>query len=1154
MPQADRRWEETLKRAALAALMDAASTIPGVDPFLKAAETVHRELTAAEVSWPEQARQAVQAFAEGYRALLREEGNPEVVEPALAETFFLLDRYALTPDALARQNLDAERAARRTMQAASSRLELLDEAGLSLVQRLLGTYYRVLLEHQEAWALPVARETLARLDEALARCGLLLEAVAAIPAAMADKLAYAQAWDHARWPVLPYPYETLYPEVLRAEYRFIPYEGSTFEAMRDDLIAWAQELARTDPPLGLRFYVGPGGAGKTRLVVEAGEQLRERGWLVAFLDPGADWPAHADALLGAERPTLLALDYATAIPGATSALIEAMARVSRCCPFALVLLDRDVTTPLRDRLAPAMRPGDRILRLPAVETRLSPVDALQPDEAQALYAAAFARLKPLAERPPDRPPRLEALPERPLEVILLAWLAAAGERLPADPADPRHILAAVWGREKRLWKERWLHGEGLPERARSDLIPLIERLRALASLGLGWRDRDGLAAFLRGRADLFPMPATPTGPLHPVWLAGVLADFPWPRTEASLIPPVAPDPLADWVIGKAFTAQPRLIEALLPSGQAAAADPQESARILAEALLTLERATGRFPELQALSVPLARTFADWAKAGPLDGEGMRTFLDGLAARLPAPDRTLVLRAVQEPLYRRMADLAPDKAGRARALNSLGNALSALGRREEALAATQEAADLYRGLAQAAPQAFRPDLAGSLNNLGNRLSDLGRREEALAATQEAADLYRGLAEAAPQAFLPDLAMSLNNLGNTLSDLGRREEALAAHEEATDLYRGLAEAAPQAFLPDLAASLNNLGYALSALGQREEALAATQEAVSIRRGLAEAAPQAFLPDLATSLNNLGRDLSALGRREEALAATQEAVSIRRELAEAAPQAFRPDLAASLNNLGNTLSALGRREEALAATQEAVDIYRELAEAAPQAFRPDLAMSLNNLGSDLSALGRREEALAAHEEATDLYRELAEAAPQAFLPGLATSLNNLGAMLSALGRREEALAATQEAADLYCGLAEAAPQAFWPDLAGSLNNLGNRLSALGRREEALAATQEAADLYRELAKAAPQAFRPDLARSLNNLGLAFSALGRREEALAAHEEAVRTLAPFFLRFSAMFADWMEIMVRNYRDACQAAGREPDGELLAPLRRRSP
>ena len=35
--------------------------------------------------------------------------------------------------------------------------------------------------------------------------------------------------------------------------------------------------------------------------------------------------------------------------------------------------------------------------------------------------------------------------------------------------------------------------------------------------------------------------------------------------------------------------------------------------------------------------------------------------------------------------------------------------------------------------------FTPDLAVSLNNLANRLSELGRREEALAAAQEAADL-------------------------------------------------------------------------------------------------------------------------------------------------------------------------------------------------------------------------------------------------------------------------------------------------------------------------------------------------------------------------------------------------------------------------------
>ena len=47
-------------------------------------------------------------------------------------------------------------------------------------------------------------------------------------------------------------------------------------------------------------------------------------------------------------------------------------------------------------------------------------------------------------------------------------------------------------------------------------------------------------------------------------------------------------------------------------------------------------------------------------------------------------------------------------------------------------------------------------AGWLVDLSIRLADLGRREEALAAIEEAAGIYRQLAEARPDAFLPDLA--------------------------------------------------------------------------------------------------------------------------------------------------------------------------------------------------------------------------------------------------------------------------------------------------------------------------------------------------------------------------------------------------------------
>ena len=94
---------------------------------------------------------------------------------------------------------------------------------------------------------------------------------------------------------------------------------------------------------------------------------------------------------------------------------------------------------------------------------------------------------------------------------------------------------------------------------------------------------------------------------------------------------------------------------------------------------------------------------------------------------------------------------------------------------------------------------------SLNNLSNRLGDLGRREEALAAIQEAAEVYRELAAARPDAFRPDLAMSLNNLSLRLGDLGRREEALAANAEATGIYRELAARWPDVYHHELEQSL-------------------------------------------------------------------------------------------------------------------------------------------------------------------------------------------------------------------------------------------------------------------------------------------------------------------------------------------------------------
>jgi tetratricopeptide (TPR) repeat protein len=186
-------------------------------------------------------------------------------------------------------------------------------------------------------------------------------------------------------------------------------------------------------------------------------------------------------------------------------------------------------------------------------------------------------------------------------------------------------------------------------------------------------------------------------------------------------------------------------------------------------------------ELEAAGIPYPtvslRRVAEWTT---------RTLLEGL----PATDEPDVL------------------TERARLLNNLGGRLSELGRREEALKATEQAVELRRALAKRNPEAFQPALAMSLNNLGNRLSELGRREEALKATEQAVETYGALAQRNPEAFQPALAMSLNNLGNRLSELGRREEALNVYEEAVSKLQPFLERNPGAFGQRMAMLLKNV----------------------------------------------------------------------------------------------------------------------------------------------------------------------------------------------------------------------------------------------------------------------------------------------------------------------------------------------------------
>jgi tetratricopeptide (TPR) repeat protein len=134
------------------------------------------------------------------------------------------------------------------------------------------------------------------------------------------------------------------------------------------------------------------------------------------------------------------------------------------------------------------------------------------------------------------------------------------------------------------------------------------------------------------------------------------------------------------------------------------------------------------------------------------------------------------------------------------------------------------------------------LADALNRLASSLANQGKREEALAAAQEATTLRRPLAKQNPDAFLPDLASSLNNLGNMLSALGKREEALAAAQEATTIRRQLAKRHP-GILPDLARSLGALSLIHLSNGTPAEAIPIAAEGCQILLPFARQYPAAL-----------------------------------------------------------------------------------------------------------------------------------------------------------------------------------------------------------------------------------------------------------------------------------------------------------------------
>jgi hypothetical protein len=969
-------------------------------------------------------------------------------------------------------------------------------------------------------------------------------------------------------------------DLLSPYTRSIPLIGREREL--GELHAWLTN----EKPISIRVLTGRAGSGKTRLALELCEQMLAEGWDAGFLESGELGRFRASqnlATWGWQHPTLIVSDYAAEhaerLHGWFQELADNQGDPEK--PLRILLLERHAETG-SGWLQTAFGRGG-------------------------FGAQALQRLLDPAEPVPLLP--IATSNER--RSVMGNMLQAAGtdQRPPeegADPAFDRKLAELTWGGEPLFLMMAGLMVKDI------GMAHVLSLGRTDLAFELAQRELARIARIGAAKgvdADFMEVMAAYVTLCRGLEATQIRAAV--PAEQAALGVPRAGDPgtvakLLHEALPGAVGANP-----ILPDMIGEAAILRALPRHYDDSSAAVVRAFGQTGgRVAATVIRIAQDFAEagylkpleWldalAEHGSVHAGPLMMIVDALpsssialaehGARISATLARVLRAEVEAGAEHRLPHLAA-------ALTNLSMRLSAVGQRQEALASGQEAVDLYRALADKAPDAYRPALAMALNNLASSLSAVGQREAALAAAQEAADLYRALAATEPNAFRPELALALNNLANGLSAVGQRQEALAPAQEAVDIYRELAERAPDSYRPRLAMALNNLANRLSGVGQRQEALAPAQEAVAIRRELAAKAPDAYRPDLASALNNLANRLSGIGQPQEALAPAQEAADLYRALVAKAPDAFRPALAAILSNLAVRLSEVGQHQEALTPSQEAANLYRALAADAPDEYRPDLAKALNNLAIRLSEVGQRQEALTRAQEAVDLYRVLAAKATGAFWPDLASVLNTLALRLSEVGRPQDALAPAQEAADLYRALAQKAPDAYRPGLARALNNLANRSGAVGQPQEALQVAQQAADLYRELAAEAPDEFRPDLAMALTNLAVRWGAAGQHQDALAPAQEAadlycalaerapdayranlagsltivakcldangdlasaleqnqkaIEIYRPYFLAQPPAFAHRMMLVCRQYIESCKKLGREPDANLLTPI-----
>jgi tetratricopeptide (TPR) repeat protein len=232
-----------------------------------------------------------------------------------------------------------------------------------------------------------------------------------------------------------------------------------------------------------------------------------------------------------------------------------------------------------------------------------------------------------------------------------------------------------------------------------------------------------------------------------------------------------------------------------------------------------------------------------------------------------------------------------RRSRAIALRETSQTLLEQGDRDAALLEAQKSRKLMDALRADHPAnpEIKREFSRTLNRIGEALSSLGRNQEALDHFRESLTIRQELA-ASIRGIEPqrDLALSFERVADELYNLGDDAAALRSYQSCFAIRAALARTNPDQpqQQADLATSYDRLARLR---GYGEAALEFYRKSLKIRQKLTEDEPRNsdWQRALAATYEEIGKILLASDKREEAIASFRESLRIREQLANANPE---------------------------------------------------------------------------------------------------------------------------------------------------------------------------------------------------------------------------------------------------------------------------